>query len=107
MPKKPFTLPNGKSWSSRQEAIDHFKEMLGRYNVDETIPPGADHDDLHALLSHYDRVIPPGADTKIGAGVQCFTKGQMRAEGFTTACFFVHRIDGSCDDFSFIKAVRS
>lgn len=107
MPKKPFTLPNGKSWSSRQEAIDHFTQMLARYNLDQTVPAGPDHDDLLALLTHYDRDVPAGMDTKVGIGVECFAKGQRRGEGFTTPCFFVHRRDGSSDDFSFIKAVRS
>ena len=107
MAKKPFSLANGSSWSTRQEAIAHFTEMLGRYKVDETVPQGTDHDDLLALLQHYDRDVPQGQETKIGIGVERFAKGQCRGEGFTRPCFFVHRADGSSDDFSFIKAVRS
>ena len=107
MPKKPFSLPNGRAWSSREEAIAHFTQMLARYDLDESIPPGADHDDLMALLKHYDRDVPAAGETKIGAGVERFTKGQKRGVGFTTPCFFVHRIDASSGDFSFIKAVRS
>lgn len=107
MPKKPFTLPNGRCWPSRQEAIAHFSEMLSRYDLDETVSPGPDHDDLLALLAHYDRDVPMGKETKLGVGVERFAKGQKRGEGFTTPCFVVHRLDGSSDDFSFFKAIRS
>lgn len=107
MPKKPFMLPNGRSWSSRQEAIAHFTEMLGRYSLDQTVTSASDFDDLVALLKHYDRDVPASRETKLGPGVERFAKGHKRGDGFTTVCFFVHRIDGSFDDFSFIKAVRS
>lgn len=104
---KPVILPNGRQWPTRTIAIEHFTQMLGRYSLDESVPPGADYDDLIALLRHYDRDVVSGAPTKIGAGVDRFAKGQKRGEGFTTECFFVHRVDGSFDDFSFIKAIRS
>lgn len=104
---KPVVLPNGRKWPTRTAAIDYFTEMLARYKLDETVHPGSDHDDLLALLQHYDRVLSPNALTKIGVGVSHFAKGQARGEGFTSACFFVHRVDGSFDDFSYIKAIRS
>jgi hypothetical protein len=104
---KPIALVNGRQWRTRTAAHAHFKEMLGRYKLDDVVPQGNDHEDLLALLKHYDRDVGPGQPTKIGAGVEYFSKGQARGEGFTNECFFVHRIDNTFDDFSCIKAVNS
>jgi hypothetical protein len=104
---KAVTLTNGRTWATRTAAIDHFTEMLSRYKHKEVLQPGADHEDLLALLYYYDRTLDPNASTKVGAGVAYFAKGLAHGEGFTSACFHVHRLDGSFDDFSFIKAIRS
>ncbi|WLW61889.1 DUF3223 domain-containing protein [Achromobacter aegrifaciens] len=104
---KPITLSNGRHWKTRKAAEDHFIQMLARYTLDEIVHAGADHDDLVALLQHYDRVVESGQPTKIGVGIERFTKGQARGMGYTSECFFVHRLDGSSDDFSIGKAISS
>lgn len=104
---KPLTLANGRQWSTRAAALAHFKDMLARHKLDEVVAKGTDHDDLLALLQHYDRDLTPRQPTKIGAGVDYFSKGQARGEGFTNECFFVHRVDDTLDNFSCIKAVNS
>ena len=104
---KPISLANGRQWRTRSAAQAHFKDMLARYRLDEVVPQGSDHDDLLALLLHYDREVPLGQSTKIGVGVDYFSKGQARGEGYTNECFFVHRVDGTFDDFSCNKAVTS
>lgn len=104
---KPVHLPNGRQWRTRTAALAYFKEMLHRYQLGDRVPAGPDTDDLAALLQHYDRVLPPGAPTKVGRGIDYFSKGQVRREGFTSECFFVHRIDNDFDDFSYIDAVNS
>jgi hypothetical protein len=104
---KPVTLPSGRHWKTRTLALEHFKAMLSRYELDESILPGADHDDLLALLQYYDRELPPGAPTKLGAGVERFSKGRAGGDGYSTVCFFVHRVDGTADDFSYIRAINS
>lgn len=104
---KPVPLPNGRHWKTRKAAEEHFIQMLARYELNDFVPAGPDHDDLSALLQHYDRVLPTGQSTKIGVGIERFSKGQVRGMGFTSECFFVRRLDGSSDDFSIGKAISS
>jgi hypothetical protein len=51
---KPVNLSNGRSWKTRKDAIEHFKNMLARYSDGDRIDAPSDHDDLRALLELYD-----------------------------------------------------
>ena len=104
---KPVKLAHGREWQTRTAARAHFKDILSRYNVGDEVPQGADHDDLGGLLLHYDRMLAPGSATKTGAGILHFSKGRAGGEGYSTECFFVHRIDGTVEDFSYIHAINS
>jgi hypothetical protein len=104
---KPVSLANGRNWSTRTEALAHFKKMLAKYSVGEVISDPLDHNDLEALLRLYDSVLPAGAPTKIGVGVHHFSKERNSGAGCSTEGFHVHHTDGTSDDFSYIDAVRT
>lgn len=103
---KPITLPNGRTWLKKGDAVEHFKRILGRYAVGRRVHDEADHDDLYALLKVYDAVVPQGKPTKAGtAGVAHFEKRlDIEHPGHTT-CFYVVRKDGSSIDFSYRRAL--
>ena len=103
---KPLTLKNGRSWATRTAALAHFKAMLARYSNGQTVSAD-DHDDLHALLVHYDSFVSEGKETKIGCGVSHFTRESNIAIGWPSDGFHVHRTDGTSIDFSYIDAVNS
>lgn len=103
---KPVTLSNGSQWSTRTTALQFFKKMLGRYDIGETVSSPQDQSDLLALLIRYDAVLAPGEPSKIGTGVSHFSKQWASAEGYSTPCFYVHRVDGSIDDFSYRRAIN-
>lgn len=98
-------LQNGKTWKTQGAALAHFKEMLARYADGETVEDRDDHDDLVALLERYDAVITEGP-SKTGNGIDCFLRRRNVFEGFSTPSFWVHRLDGSETDFSYIHAVK-
>lgn len=103
---KPVTLSNGRHWPRQKDALEHFKEMLGRYTTGERVTDPADHADLCALLTRYDASVPPGAETKIGVGIEYFSRERNGGEGYSTEGFHVHRKDGTSIDFSYIHAVK-
>jgi hypothetical protein len=104
---KLIVLPNGRSWRTQTDALNHFKAILARYSNDDTISNPTDHSDLFALLCHYDSSAADQEQTKIGVGVDYF-KRQSNAEiGWSTDGFWVYRNDGTSTDFSYIKAVKS
>lgn len=100
-----ISLPNGRTWSKKGDALDHFKAMLARYKVGERVADAADHGDLAALLSVYDSVLAPGEPTKAGSGVAYFEKNLDMDHPGNTACFFVVRTDGTRIDFSTRRAL--
>lgn len=66
---KPVRLTNSRSWSTQKDALQHFKDMLGRNTHGERLADPADHDDLSALLTRYDETVAPGQATKGGGGI--------------------------------------
>jgi hypothetical protein len=102
---KPINLPNGRSWKTQTSALDFFKGMLGRYSDNQVVEDGSDHDDLISLLERYDAVITD-SPSKIGSGVEHFFRRRNVGEGYSTPGFWVHRIDGTDTDFSYISAVK-
>jgi hypothetical protein len=84
-------------FATKQEAIAHFKAMLGRYAPGETVSAD-DAAELEALLSRH-----PEASEKAGSGITGFG---VRAALYGTTCFEVRRTDGSTTDFSYLTAVN-
>lgn len=101
----PITLPNGRSWSKKGNAVDHFKAMLARYADGDRVRDASDNADLEALLAVYDSVISAGQPTKAGPGVSHFERRMDRDHPGHTSCFFVVRTDGSSIDFSTRRAL--
>lgn len=103
---KSVSLPNGRYWRAQGDAMAHFKEMLARCTLGGRVMDAGDHSDLGALLNVYDSVLSEGAETKIGAGIDFFSKQRNRGDGWSSDGFHVHRIDGTNVDFSYKEAVR-
>jgi hypothetical protein len=103
---KSVTLENGRVWGSKKEALAHYKDMLARYSVGDQVSDSSDHADLAGLLRRYDKSTRQG-ESKIGSGIDYFSKQQNFGKGWSTAGFHVHRTDGTSDDFSYIDAVNT
>tara|TARA_R110002124_G_scaffold287244_1_gene471849 strand:+ start:4738 stop:5061 length:324 start_codon:yes stop_codon:yes gene_type:complete len=91
---KSITLPNGKTWYTQTAALEHFKDLLGRYEDGETVNNFEDHDDLVALLERYDQ-LELGGPEKIGAGVDYFERRRNRGEGYASSGFWAIRTNGT------------
>lgn len=102
---KPISLMTGRHWTKKGDALAHFKNMLSRYKVGESVNDPSDHADLAALISIYDSVLALSEPTKVGCGIDHFEKRLDRDHPGHTACFFVVRTDGTSIDFSTIKAL--
>ena len=98
-------LANGREWKTYTAAYRHFSEMLGRYQREEEINDPDDHSDLCALLKRYESILKKDNTSKVGCGVQYFTKQNNSSLGWSSDGFWLHRIDGSICDFSFKKAL--
>lgn len=101
----PITLSNGRSWSKKGDAVEHFKAMLARYADGARVNDASDKADLEALLAVYDSVVPKGQPTKTDPGVAHFERRLDRDHPDYTSCFFVVRTDGSSIDFSTRRAL--
>lgn len=102
---KPVTLSNGRTWKTQMAAKAHFKEILNAHRDGERVNDPAAHSDLLALLERYDRD-EPSATRKAGAGVDHFFRDRDEEHNGLTSCFYVRRVDGSCIDFSYLRAVE-
>ena len=105
MARKPVSLPNGKEWPSRGDAISYFRELRDRHTVGVPILDPSDHGDLLALLERYDLAITDGP-SKIGVGVDHFETRINITNGGRSIGFWVVRVDDTETDFSFIRAVN-
>ena len=100
-----ISLPNGRSWDRKGEAVAHFKSMLHRYADGERVSNTGDHNDLAALLTIYDSVLKQGEASKSGSGVSHFERRKDLDHPGHTSCFFVVRVDGTSIDFSTRRAL--
>lgn len=91
MPAKPVKI-GSLSFARKGEANEFFRNMLYRYNLgDKVSADDAGH--LTNLLAMH-----PEADDKIGVGIESFS---VRTADYGTRCFWVNRIDGTTEKFSF------
>lgn len=102
---KSVELPNGRFWRTQKEALQHFKDMLGRYENDEIVDSLEDHDDLVSILERYD-LFELGGPSKVGAGIKYFERRLNRGEGYSSPGFWAVRLDDTETDFSCPKAIR-
>lgn len=103
---KAISLPNGRIWAKKGDAVEHYKTMLARYRDGTRVSDRTDHDDLLSLLGVYDSVLVAGEPTKAGAGVSHFERRKDQDHPGHTSCFFVVRIDGTSIDFSTRQALN-
>jgi hypothetical protein len=81
-----------RSFENQSKAVEHFREILGRYRPGDRV---SDDDalDLSALLERHDEYAQ-----KVGKGVDHF---EVMATEHGTNCFRIVRIDGTGTDFSY------
>jgi hypothetical protein len=84
-------------FDTKTAATTFIQSILYRHKLTEPIT-GDDHAFLMQLLMKH-----PSAAAKIGAGVEHFTVESAKGG---TKCFYINRVDGSRDDFSFGKCLR-
>lgn len=95
--KKPVILGDHLQFSKQGDAVLFFQTMLYKYEENHPIDDKSDSDALLLLLQRH-----PDALQKIGAGVQYFFRG---AGDYGTSCFWIRRVDGSEENFSFRKSI--
>lgn len=83
-------------FSRQVDALAHFKAMLNRYSLWETLT-GADAVDLDALIRRHKDVAE-----KIGPGIRAF---KVIKDEYKGRCFGIERTDGTTVDFSYIRCV--
>lgn len=98
-------LSNGQYWEKFGDASKHFTEMLGRYAIGDEVTDPKDHDDLYALLIRYESILATDHPSKIGCGIEYFTKETNSSSKWSSDGFWLHRTDGSSCDFSLKKAL--
>ncbi|QDE40374.1 DUF3223 domain-containing protein [Luteibacter pinisoli] len=79
-------------FGSKKAAKDHFKAMLGRYDIGDRVSED-DAKQLRELLKRHGEY-----GTKKGVGVAHF---EVLGADYGSRCFHVVRIDGSFEDFSY------
>lgn len=95
-------LLGGHEFDSHTDVRALFKELLSIHQPGEVVMHHDDADLLLALLRCH-----PRADSKIGPGVSHFSVGTSvhSLTGQQTQHFVLHRIDGTCSDFSYLKCL--
>jgi hypothetical protein len=96
MPAKPITI-GSQHFVKRGDALAFFKDMLGRYDVGDKVS-AADEVMLHEALA-----LHPKADDKFGCGITHFS---VRSADFGSKCFWVNRLDGTTENFSYKACIR-
>jgi len=91
MPAKPVKI-GLLSFSTKGEANDYLRTMLYKYDLGDKV---TDEDaEILTYLVH----MHPEATEKIGAGIESFS---IRTADYGTRCFWVNRVDGTTERFSF------
>jgi Protein of unknown function (DUF3223) len=96
MPAKPITI-GSLNFAKRGDANTFLRDMLNRYDIGDRVS-AADEGVLRAALP-----LHPQADEKIGCGVTHFS---VRSADFGTKCFWVNRLDGTTEKFSYKTCIR-
>ncbi len=96
MPAKPITI-GALHFAKRGEALAFLHETLYRYDLGDKVN-ATDQDVLRAALAFH-----PKADEKIGCGVTHFS---VRSADFGSRCFWINRLDGTTQKFSYKTCIR-
>jgi hypothetical protein len=95
MVKKPVTL-GAHHFGKKSDAAAFLKSMLRKYEVGDKVST-EDAEVLRAAL-----VLHPHAAAKMGSGITHFS---VRSADFGTKCFWVNRVDGSTEKFSYKSCI--
>lgn len=95
MAAKPITI-GPLDFAKKSDALAYLKTMLHRYDVGDKVSD-ADERVLRAALA-----LHPEAKAKIGGGIANFS---VRSADFGTKCFWLNRIDGTTEKFSYSACV--
>ena len=91
MPAKPVEI-GSLSFARKGDANDFFRDMLYKYELgDKVTSKDAE------ILTHLMHMHPEAAE-KIGPGIESFS---VRTADYGTRCFWVNRVDGTTEKFSF------
>lgn len=91
MPAKPVQI-GALHFPRKGDATKFFQEMLYRYDLGDKVSK-EDAAVLADLLSGH-----PEATQKVGVGIESFS---VRSGDYGTQCFWVNRLDGTTEKFSF------
>ncbi|MEM6411760.1 MAG: DCL family protein [Pseudomonadota bacterium] len=91
MPAKPVKI-GPLSFSKKGDANGYLREMLYKYDLGDMVT-----DEDAKILTHLVQMHPEAAE-KIGAGIKSFS---VRTAEYGTRCFWVNRVDGTTEKFSF------
>jgi hypothetical protein len=95
MPAKPISLGT-QNFARKGDAAAYLRNMLERYEVGDRVGV-ADAEILMAALTQH-----PNAAGKIGCGISYFC---VRRADFASKCFWVARVDGTTEKFSYKSCV--
>lgn len=96
MPAKPITI-GSLHFTKKGDATTYLRAMLHRYDVGDRVSV-ADEQVLRAAVQ-----LHPDAEAKIGCGVAHFS---VRSADFGSKCFWLNRIDGTTEKFSYKTCIR-
>lgn len=91
MAKKPITI-GPYHFDKKGDAVTFLQAILHRYEVGDRVS-AQDAEVLYAALA-----LHPDATAKVGVGIAYFS---VRSADFGTKCFWVNRVDGSSEKFSY------
>ncbi|MTV16319.1 MULTISPECIES: DCL family protein [Bradyrhizobium] len=91
MAKKPITI-GSHHFEKKGDAAAFLKAILHKYDVGDKVN-AQDTEVLRAALA-----LHPASSAKVGVGVAHFS---VRSADFGTKCFWVNRLDGSTEKFSY------
>jgi hypothetical protein len=95
MVKKPITI-GPHHFSKKDDAEEFLKAILHRYDVGDKVS-AEDAEVLRAALA-----LHPDVTAKVGPGITHFS---VRSADFGTKCFWVNRVDGSSEKFSYKSCI--
>lgn len=96
MVKKPLTI-GPHHFSKKGDASEFLKAMLHKYDVGDKVS------EIDAEVLRVALALHPNAAAKVGAGITSFS---VRSAEFGSKCFWVNRVDGSTEKFSYKACIR-
>ena len=91
MPAKPVQVGD-LHFEKKGDAVQYFQDMLNGYQLGDKVS-SEDTSVLRSLICMH-----PDYKVKAGLGIASFS---VRSADFGTRCFWINRVDGSTEKFSF------